>query len=180
MGCYVETGAKPRPSGRGYAPYAPLFIRTIQHGLTLRVRRTVLPCGLKNPPSLTPVAYGEEGRFDTALRAGKYALGHNWASTFDGPRESVFESRGNAQPHIPFGESSPFMAGRMSDVPRGCTTEELADELGISDQAVTERLRRAINAFVRETLPTPARGLSRSAVSIIYHRTDPGSWRFAM
>jgi predicted DNA binding protein len=30
------------------------------------------------------------------------------------------------------------------DIPRDCTTVELAEELGISDQAVTERLRRAI------------------------------------
>ncbi|WP_241662579.1 helix-turn-helix domain-containing protein [Halorubrum depositum] len=39
------------------------------------------------------------------------------------------------------------------DIPRGCTTKELADELGISDQAVTERLRRAIAALVTYTLP---------------------------
>jgi len=39
------------------------------------------------------------------------------------------------------------------DIPRGCTTKELADELGISDQAVTERLRRAIVALVSYTLP---------------------------
>ncbi|OYR41712.1 helix-turn-helix domain-containing protein [Halorubrum sp. Ib24] len=39
------------------------------------------------------------------------------------------------------------------DIPRGCTTKELADELGISDQAVTERLRRAITALVTYTLP---------------------------
>ena len=38
------------------------------------------------------------------------------------------------------------------DIPRGCTTKELADELGISDQAVTERLRRAIASLVRHTL----------------------------
>lgn len=38
------------------------------------------------------------------------------------------------------------------DIPRGCTTKELADELGISDQAVTERLRRAIVALVTHTL----------------------------
>ena len=44
------------------------------------------------------------------------------------------------------------------DIPRGCTTEELADELGISDQAVTERLRRAIGTFVRHTLLTPETG----------------------
>jgi predicted DNA binding protein len=38
------------------------------------------------------------------------------------------------------------------EIPRGCTTKELADELGISDQAVTERLRRAITTLVRSTL----------------------------
>ena len=38
------------------------------------------------------------------------------------------------------------------DIPRGCTTKELAAELGISDQAVTERLRRAIVSFVSNTL----------------------------
>ncbi len=38
------------------------------------------------------------------------------------------------------------------DIPRSCTTRELADELGISDQAVTERLRRAITALVTHTL----------------------------
>lgn len=38
------------------------------------------------------------------------------------------------------------------DIPRGCTTKELADELGISDQAVTERLRRAIASLVTYTL----------------------------
>lgn len=38
------------------------------------------------------------------------------------------------------------------DIPRGCTTKELAAELGISDQAVTERLRRAISTLVTNTL----------------------------
>jgi len=41
------------------------------------------------------------------------------------------------------------------DIPRGCTTAELADELGISDQAVTERLRRAIGEFGRHALISP-------------------------
>ncbi|MEF8914615.1 helix-turn-helix domain-containing protein [Natronomonas sp.] len=40
------------------------------------------------------------------------------------------------------------------DIPRRCTTKELADELGISDQAVTERLRRAIVTLVSNTLIT--------------------------
>jgi len=49
------------------------------------------------------------------------------------------------------------LAVRMGyyDIPRGCTTAELADELGISDQATTERLRRAIGAFTRHALLTP-------------------------
>lgn len=38
------------------------------------------------------------------------------------------------------------------DIPRRCTTKELAEELGISDQAVTERLRRAVAALVANTL----------------------------
>ncbi|TQQ79299.1 helix-turn-helix domain-containing protein [Halonotius terrestris] len=38
------------------------------------------------------------------------------------------------------------------DIPRGCSTKELAAELGISDQAVTERLRRAIDTLVDHTL----------------------------
>jgi predicted DNA binding protein len=38
------------------------------------------------------------------------------------------------------------------DIPRTCTTVELADKLGISDQAVTERLRRAIVNLVSNTL----------------------------
>lgn len=42
------------------------------------------------------------------------------------------------------------------EIPKGCTTEELADELGISDQAVTERLRRAIVALVSHTLVPPS------------------------
>lgn len=41
------------------------------------------------------------------------------------------------------------------DIPRGCTTEEIADELGISDQAVTERLRRAIASLTQHALITP-------------------------
>ncbi|MDS0297978.1 helix-turn-helix domain-containing protein [Halogeometricum sp. S1BR25-6] len=40
------------------------------------------------------------------------------------------------------------------DIPRRCTTVELADKLGVSDQAVTERLRRAIVSLVTATLVT--------------------------
>lgn len=38
------------------------------------------------------------------------------------------------------------------DIPRRCTTKELAEELGISDQAVTERLRRAIVTLVSNAI----------------------------
>jgi predicted DNA binding protein len=40
------------------------------------------------------------------------------------------------------------------DIPRRTSMGELAAELGISDQAVSERLRRAIVALVRNTMPT--------------------------
>lgn len=38
------------------------------------------------------------------------------------------------------------------DVPRSCSTAELGDALGVSDQAVTERLRRGTDALVSNTL----------------------------
>ncbi|GGM55173.1 putative DNA binding protein [Halarchaeum rubridurum] len=38
------------------------------------------------------------------------------------------------------------------DIPRGTTTVELAEELGISDQSLSERLRRAHAALVERTL----------------------------
>ena len=45
------------------------------------------------------------------------------------------------------------------DVPRRISTKELGEELGISDQAVTERLRRGISALVAETVQSgPANG----------------------
>jgi predicted DNA binding protein len=44
------------------------------------------------------------------------------------------------------------------DIPRGCTTKELAVELDISDQAVTERLRRAIASLATHTLVAPDTG----------------------
>lgn len=37
-------------------------------------------------------------------------------------------------------------------IPRECTTLELAEELGVSDQAITERLRRAIVTLVSNTV----------------------------
>jgi predicted DNA binding protein len=41
------------------------------------------------------------------------------------------------------------------DIPRRRSTVDLAEELGISDQAVTERLRRAIVALTTDTLLDP-------------------------
>lgn len=42
--------------------------------------------------------------------------------------------------------------GGYYSIPRRMSTQELADELGISDQAVTERLRRAIVTLTENTL----------------------------
>jgi len=42
--------------------------------------------------------------------------------------------------------------GGYYSIPRQMSTQDLADELGISDQAVTERLRRAIVALTENTL----------------------------
>ncbi|MFB6212190.1 MAG: helix-turn-helix domain-containing protein [Halobacteriales archaeon] len=39
-------------------------------------------------------------------------------------------------------------------VPRGATTTDIGDRIGISDQAVSERLRRAVNTLVSNTLDT--------------------------
>lgn len=44
--------------------------------------------------------------------------------------------------------------GGYYSIPRQMSTQELADELGISDQATTERLRRAIETLTRNTLIT--------------------------
>ena len=71
------------------------------HGVAVRLTRTVLPRGLKNPPSLTPAVCGEEGPIDRAVRAGTHTAGHNSVTTFDVPREGVLENRGNAQPKYP-------------------------------------------------------------------------------
>lgn len=38
------------------------------------------------------------------------------------------------------------------DIPRGCSTKDLADDFDLSDQAVTERLRRGISSLVRNTI----------------------------
>ena len=71
------------------------------HGVAVRLTRTVLPRWLNNQPSLTPAVCGEEGPIDRATRAEKHTVGHNSVATFDVPRESVLENRGNAQPEYP-------------------------------------------------------------------------------
>jgi len=40
------------------------------------------------------------------------------------------------------------------DIPRGITLAEIADELGISDQAVNERLRRGLSTLIAATIMT--------------------------
>ena len=43
-------------------------------------------------------------------------------------------------------------------IPRETSTEELADRLGVSSQAVSERLRRGTETLIRATLVDPANG----------------------
>jgi len=89
------------------------------HGLTVRLSRTVLPRWLNSQPSSTftravlscspsessilrtLAVCGEEGPIDRATGAVTHVLGHNWTATVDGPRESVLEAGGNAQPEYP-------------------------------------------------------------------------------
>lgn len=59
----------------------------------------------------------------------------------------------------PFGLSKPQREALMLavregyyDIPRGCNTDDIATLLSISDQAVTERLRRAIATLARNTV----------------------------
>jgi len=67
------------------------------------------------------------------------------------------------------------LAVRMGyyDIPRGCTTAELADELGISDQATTETA--SCHRCVHETRASHSRpnGLTGS---IIHHGIRTGNW----
>ena len=71
------------------------------YGVTVRLTRTVLPRWLNSQSSLTPAVCGEEGPIDRATRAGNHTVSHNSVATVDGPRESVLEARGNAQPEYP-------------------------------------------------------------------------------
>ena len=71
------------------------------YGVAVRLTRTVLPRWLNSQPSSTLAVCGEEGPIDRAVRAGKHTVGHNSVATVDGPRESVLEARGNAQPEYP-------------------------------------------------------------------------------
>ncbi|MEM4782170.1 MAG: helix-turn-helix domain-containing protein [Halalkalicoccus sp.] len=44
------------------------------------------------------------------------------------------------------------------DIPRGIMTEELGERLGISDQAVVERIRRGLTNVLTHILITPDEG----------------------
>jgi hypothetical protein len=45
--------------------------------------------------------------------------------------------------------------GGYYDIPRRMSTKDLAEEFGVSDQAITERLRRAIVALTENTIAVP-------------------------
>lgn len=59
--------------------------------------------------------------------------------------------------------------GGYYSIPRRVSTKDLADELGISDRPVKERLRRAISRSVRDTplLPTKADEHEKDSVDFI-------------
>ncbi len=89
------------------------------HGVTVRLTRTVLPRWLNSQPFLTPTVCGEEGRFDTAVRAVTHVFGHNWTQPLTGHAKAYLNPEETREPNIHFVESSPFSAGRMSNHSRG-------------------------------------------------------------
>lgn len=52
------------------------------------------------------------------------------------------------------------------DIPRGTTLQEIAEEFGISDQAVSERLRRSVKALTRNALLAESQKSDRVPVEI--------------
>nr|WP_136603007.1 helix-turn-helix domain-containing protein [Salinigranum halophilum] len=52
----------------------------------------------------------------------------------------------------PYTTLASAVRGGYYDIPRRMSTQDLADEFGISDQAVTERFRRSIASLVAHTL----------------------------
>lgn len=52
----------------------------------------------------------------------------------------------------PYTALASAVRGGYYDIPRRMSTQDLADEFGISDQAVTERFRRGIASLVAHTL----------------------------
>jgi predicted DNA binding protein len=78
----------------------------------------------------------------------------NWASRWSGCTTRPRRGTGAWYGLTPRQRRTLELAVRRGyyDIPRRCTTIELADELGISDQAVTERLRRGIVTFVTNAL----------------------------
>ncbi len=115
------------------------------HGLTLRASRTVLPRWLNSQPSLTPAACGEEGPIDRATRAANTSL------VTTGRRPSTFHAKAYLRTeetrnlNIPFGESSPFRAERMSSHRwRTCRLHRAVSRVGASCRATRVHARQAV------------------------------------
>ena len=72
-------------------------------------------------------------------------------------------TRPNAGPWYGLSTPQRETLGRAVDmgyysIPRGCSTKDLAREFDLSDQAVTERLRRGISSLVDNTILVPGSG----------------------
>lgn len=86
--------------------------------------------------------------FSTACREANIEYTVNYLHTTSGPQNRDDLGLTDAQRSL---IERAYQEGYF-DVPRGITLESLADKLGISDQAVNERLRRGLNSLIEETV----------------------------
>jgi predicted DNA binding protein len=83
-----------------------------------------------------------------------------WAADFHLQIRAVYDRQGRA-PQTRYGLTAPqyetlitALENGYFSIPRGATLEDVADELGVSSQAASERLRRGMKSLVANTLAT--------------------------
>jgi hypothetical protein len=83
-----------------------------------------------------------------------------WAAEFDLGIRAVYDQHERA-PKSRYGLTTPqyetlitALEGGYFSIPRGAALEDVADELGVSSQAASERLRRGMKTLVTNTLAT--------------------------